>query len=402
MQHNHQSFINCNDSELWRLLSKSMRNIPYLARYIDDSYSFKTGSSMHINHQIISLVQNIAPNTEPLFSIWYNCNEKVIAKDKLKNANHRLFDTLITLIAIEQRYFMQFGANVKDISTDDIIKLLVLTRKYLRISCLSDAQLLCKTFTTKGYNIAAQIYNTHNYYQDVLNITEIIESSCLEFGDTELAEKCYKIYESAIFKCDNMQTVYYKLAKNIANIIQQNGDISKSYKYLKLLVKYQTHSKNKDKFNNTSSISLVDMLRNVGVDFDKSDENIIIQLLSEQLRLYQSSFSYNTTIQQIEILETLLKHYFLNQRPIQRALALIDLAKLIRISKPNESEKTSTPRKKRASGNSDDIESLFRSQLNFDDISDITDDSEDSENRNIELYDDCQDNNISELLRFCT
>ena len=40
----------------------------------------------------------------------------------------------------------------------------------------------------------------------------------------------------------------------------------------------------------------------------------------------QSSFSGA----EIEILETLLKHFLCGQRPVQRAMALIDLAKLVR------------------------------------------------------------------------
>ncbi len=135
----------------------------------------------------------------------------------------------------------------------------------------------------------------------------------------------------------------------MANKLKSN-DISMSYKYLQLLVTYQTHSINKHKFiDNNPSISIIDMLGNIGIVFNNINENITITLLNEQLRLYQSSFSYNTTNQQIEILEILLKNYFFNQKPIQRAIALIDLAKLIRIHNPLiiSNSNTSTPRKHR-------------------------------------------------------
>ena len=417
LQDNFNLFTNCKDAQLWKLLAKSIRYLPNLIRYIDDTYSFKKHDES--NEEMISLIKNISLNTEKLFNIWQHCNNKEISKEKLKNANHRLFDTLITILSILQRYFIEFDdKNVEILNVNDIVKLLSVTNKYLlnNNNVLSDPQIL-KAFATKGYNIAVQIYNKQNHYDHVLNIAEMIENSCLKFGETDLAQKCHKIYESATFKCDNMQTVYYKMAKNIANCLpqttkNQDVDISKSFKYLKLLVKYQTHSRNKNKFNNTSCISLIDLLKNVGVDIDNLDENVIIKLLSEQLKLYQSSFSYNTTIQQIEILQLLLKNYFFNQKSIQRSIALIDLAKLIRISKPSQiPQTTSTPRKQlRNRGNlndlddrSDNIEELFASQLNLDNLSSSDSfDIEDTENvdPNIETYgDDYYDGDDEESVR---
>ena len=43
--------------------------------------------------------------------------------------------------------------------------------------------------------------------------------------------------------------------------------------------------------SSVSSVSLVDLLRNSGVDMETVDEAVIIELRCEQLRLYQSSFS---------------------------------------------------------------------------------------------------------------
>ena len=149
------------------------------------------------------------------------------------------------------------------------------------------------------------------------------------------------------FKCDDFQPIYYKLAQNIAICLERNA-VSECYKYLKLIVKFQTHSRNEQKLKNTSSISLIDMLGNIGVEIDNLSEKVMIDLLTEQLKLYQSTFSYNTTVPQIEILETLLKKYFSkNQSSIQRALCLIDLAKLVRIQKEPkiENESIRTPKK---------------------------------------------------------
>ena len=73
--------------------------------------------------------------------------------------------------------------------------------------------------------------------------------------------------------------------------------------------------------------------------------------------------------------EELLKHFLCGQRPVQRAMTLIDLVKLVRISKKTKAATTNTPRKEcqaRASpdldDNSEGIDELFSSQLNLLDI----------------------------------
>merc|ERR1712207_16703 len=64
LQNNNDTFLQSKDGDLWRLLSKSIRNIPYLARYIEDSYKFKSESSMKINEEIINLLKIIILNVE--------------------------------------------------------------------------------------------------------------------------------------------------------------------------------------------------------------------------------------------------------------------------------------------------------------------------------------------------
>ena len=106
--------------------------------------------------------------------------------------------------------------------------------------------------------------------------------------------------------------------------------------YLELLVKYQTNYLNKNSdnlINLSSSVSIIDILENAGVNIETIPERSIIGLLELQLSIFQSCLIQDTTMQQIEILETLLDSYYTNTSnyTIQRCISLIDLAKLVRI-----------------------------------------------------------------------
>ena len=130
----------------------------------------------------------------------------------------------------------------------------------------------------------------------------------------------------------------------------------------------RSRNNNKGSRNNPTGITVIDILENNGIVMALYPENVIISLLEQQLSLYQSCLVQDTTMQQIEIMETLLDVYYTktSNYPIQRAITLVDLAKLIRIMEPNplenEQNNNNNSNKSRNSNSSDiasDSESMI-------------------------------------------
>ena len=105
LRRHHRTVSHSEDDEVWKLLSKSMRNVPHLARYIEDAFP-----PQKVTVDMVALLRSMTSAVDQLFEIWRGVDSELVAPEKVKNANHRLFDTLITVLSVEQKCFLNVPA----------------------------------------------------------------------------------------------------------------------------------------------------------------------------------------------------------------------------------------------------------------------------------------------------